>query len=108
MDICIADFNFNDKYLKLRCANLYFESLFYLYDYFKTITNSNLRAFHITMCLRVLCDAPPAVARYYRFTTYQDARRVRLVDGLETNILRVSPVKRATASERAMVRAIRA
>ena len=30
----------------------------------------------------------------YRFTTYQDARRVRL-DGLifETNILRVSPVK---------------
>ena len=30
---------------------------------------------------------------YYRFTTYQDARRVRLVDGLETNILRVSPVK---------------
>ena len=28
----------------------------------------------------------------YRFTTYQDARRVRLVDGLETNILRVSPV----------------
>ena len=31
--------------------------------------------------------------RPYRFTTYQDARRVRLVDGLETNILRVSPVK---------------
>ena len=29
---------------------------------------------------------------HYRFTTYQDARRVRLVDGLETNILRVSPV----------------
>ena len=30
----------------------------------------------------------------YRFTTYQDARRVGLVDGLvfETNILRVSPV----------------
>ena len=30
----------------------------------------------------------------YRFTTYQDARRVRLVDGLifKTNILRVSPV----------------
>ena len=36
----------------------------------------------------------------YRFTTYQDARRVRLVDGIETNILqifetnilRVSPV----------------
>ena len=29
------------------------------------------------------------------FTTYQDARRVGLVDGLifETNILRVSPVK---------------
>ena len=26
----------------------------------------------------------------YRFTTYQDARRVRL---FETNILRVSPVK---------------
>ena len=45
----------------------------------------------------------------YRFTTYQDARRVRLVDGLETNILRYHPltVKRscATASERAMVRA---
>ena len=30
---------------------------------------------------------------FNRFTTYQDARRVRLVDGLETNILRVSPVK---------------
>ena len=33
----------------------------------------------------------------YRFTTYQDARRVRLVDGcliFETNILRVSPVKK--------------
>ena len=32
---------------------------------------------------------------HYRFTTYQDARRVRLVDGLifETNILPVSPVK---------------
>ena len=41
----------------------------------------------------------PAVARKhmvsYRFTTYQDARRVRIVDGLifETNILQVSPVK---------------
>ena len=33
------------------------------------------------------------IDRRYRFTTYQDARRVRLVDGLETNILRVSPVK---------------
>ena len=33
------------------------------------------------------------VLRAYRFTTYQDARRVRLVNGLETNILRVSPVK---------------
>ena len=32
------------KYLKLRCANLYFKSLFYLHDYFKTITNSNLKA----------------------------------------------------------------
>ena len=32
----------------------------------------------------------------YRFTTYQDARRVTLVDGLfETNILPVSPVKSA-------------
>ena len=34
--------------------------------------------------------------RVYRFTTYQDARRVGLVDGLvifETNILRVSPFK---------------
>ena len=34
---------------------------------------------------------------HYRFTTFQDAHRVRLVDGLdiifETNILRVSPVK---------------
>ena len=32
----------------------------------------------------------------YRFTTYQDARRVRIVDGrgLETKILLVSPVKR--------------
>ena len=31
----------------------------------------------------------------YRYTTYQDAHRVRLVDGLEfeTNILRVSSVK---------------
>ena len=36
-------------------------------------------------CLRVLRDA-----LLYRFTTYQDARRVRLV--VETNILRVSPV----------------
>ena len=34
----------------------------------------------------------------YRFTTYQDARRVRLVDGLETNILRVSPVKTNAAN----------
>ena len=36
-----------------------------------------------------------SIVGYYRFTTYQDARRVRLVDGLifETNILRVSPVK---------------
>ena len=32
---------------------------------------------------------------FYRFTTYQDARRVGLVDvdGLKTIILRVSPVK---------------
>ena len=30
----------------------------------------------------------------YRFTTYQDARRVILVDGtLETNILQISPIK---------------
>ena len=35
--------------------------------------------------------------RFYRFTTYQDARRVRLVDGLETNILRVSPVNEGYA-----------
>ena len=31
-----------------------------------------------------------------RFLTYQDARRIRLVDGrliFETNVLRVSPVK---------------
>ena len=35
VDICIADFDFNGKYLKLRCANLYFKSLFYLHDYFK-------------------------------------------------------------------------
>ena len=42
--------------------------------------------FYVTICLLFI----------YRFTTYQDARRVRLVDGLEylkTNILRVSPVK---------------
>ena len=43
------------------------------------------------MCLRVLRDALVSQCTY-RFTTYQDARRVRLVDGLETNILRVSPV----------------
>ena len=37
----------------------------------------------------------------YRFTTYQDARRVRLVDGLIflTNILRVSPVKSRRSNE---------
>ena len=29
-----------------------------------------------------------ALAVHYRFTTCQDARRVRLVDGLETNILK--------------------
>ena len=44
MDICIADLDFNGKYLKLRCANLYFKSLFYLHDYFKIITNSNPKA----------------------------------------------------------------
>ena len=33
MDICIADFDFNGNYLKLRCANLCFKSLFYLHDY---------------------------------------------------------------------------
>ena len=40
----------------------------------------------------------------YRFTTYQDARRVRLVDGLifETNILRVSPVKPRPTAKRHM------
>ena len=44
VDICIADFDFNGNYLKLRCANLYFISLFYLHDYFKTTTNSNPKA----------------------------------------------------------------
>ena len=44
VDICIAIFDFNGKYLKLRCANLYFKSLFYLHDYFKIITNSNPKA----------------------------------------------------------------
>ena len=45
---------------------------------------------------------PPRGFASYRFTTYQDARRVRLVDGLvdglifETNILRVSPVNFAS------------
>ena len=32
-----------------------------------------------------------ALSKSYRFTTYQDARRVRLVDDF-TSILRVSPV----------------
>ena len=41
---CIADFDFNGNYLKLRCANLYFKSLFHLHDYFKTTTNSNSKA----------------------------------------------------------------
>ena len=41
------------------------------------------------------------MANNHRFTTYQDARRVRLVDGLETNILRVSPVKLKMADIRA-------
>ena len=36
----------------------------------------------------------------YRFTTYQDASRARLVDGLETNILRVSPVNEAAKSSK--------
>ena len=40
-----------------------------------------------------MCDDNGGQKYCYRFTTYQDARRVRLVDGLETNILRVSPVK---------------
>ena len=40
----IADFDFNGNYLKLKCANLYFKSLFYLNDYFKTTTNSNPKA----------------------------------------------------------------
>ena len=44
VDIRIADFDFNGKYLKLRCANVYFKSLFYLHDYFTTKTNSNLKA----------------------------------------------------------------
>ena len=33
VDICIADFDFNGNYLKLRCTNLYFKSLFHLHDY---------------------------------------------------------------------------
>ena len=44
VDICIADFDFIGNYLKLRCANLYFKSLFYLHDYFKITTNSNPKA----------------------------------------------------------------
>ena len=64
MYIRISDIDLNGKYLKLRCANLYFKSL--------------LVRFILT-------------GDTYRFTTYQDARRVRLVrvDGLtfETNIL---------------------
>ena len=44
VDICIADFDFNGNYLKLRCANLYFKSLFHFQDYFKTTTNSNPKA----------------------------------------------------------------
>ena len=44
-----------------------------------------------TSGVRQSCGRMPVES--YRFTTYQDARRVRLVDGLETNILRVSPVK---------------
>ena len=44
VDIRIADFDFNGNNLKLRCTNLYFKSLFYLHDYFKTTTNSNLKA----------------------------------------------------------------
>ena len=44
VDICIADFDFNSNYLKLRCENLYIKSLFYLHDYFKTTTNSNPKA----------------------------------------------------------------
>ena len=42
----------------------------------------------------------PARRSGYRFTTYQDASRVRLVDGLETNILRVSPVNGAAKSSK--------
>ena len=45
VDICIADFDFNGNYLKLRYnANLYFKSLFYLHDYFKTTADSNPKA----------------------------------------------------------------
>ena len=44
VDIYIADFDINGNYLKLWCANLYFKSLFYLHDYFKTTTNSNPKA----------------------------------------------------------------
>ena len=46
-----------------------------------------------SMLMNIIAWGPQV--KYYRFTTYQDARRVRLVDGLEfeTNILRVSPVK---------------
>ena len=37
-------------------------------------------------------------SRSYKFTSFQDACRVGLVDGLETNILRVSPVNRHVIS----------
>ena len=36
----------------------------------------------------------------FRFTTYQDASRAKLVDGLETDILRVSPVNEAAKSSK--------
>ena len=75
---------------KLKTKNL----INYLkYNTFRTVVKSlilfisrHANFWYCLMFMRICC---------YRFTTYQDARRVRLVDGLifETNILRVSPVK---------------
>ena len=57
-----------------------------------TLLTGDTRKIFVSNILQTRRAALPP-ATYYRFTTYQDARRVRLVDGLETNILRVSPVK---------------
>ena len=52
------------------------------------------------LTLFVVCTGSLCLYLHCRFITYQDARRVRLVDGLifETNILRVSPVNIYTTS----------